>query len=224
MRRALTHAIDRKLLVDTLFLGRTIIPRGLQWDYYGPMLIEDWTVPQFDPALAKKLLAESGYKGEPFPFRVLNNYYNNQVATAQVLVEMWRTIGANVQIEMKENWSQIMERNDSRAIRDWSNSAPFADPVSSIVNQHCPNSPQQRAGEYSNEAFNRLCTVLETSVVPAERRATFARMLAIAEREDPAYTVLHQTALLYGKRRDIQWQWSPLQSMDFRTDNFRIGR
>ena len=61
-------------------------------------------------------------------------------------------------------------------------------------------------------------------MAPEERRATFARMLQIAEREDPAYTVLHQTTLLYGKRRDIRWTWSALQSMDFRAENFRIGQ
>jgi peptide/nickel transport system substrate-binding protein len=49
-------------------------------------------------------------------------------------------------------------------------------------------------------------------------------MLKIAEREDPAYTVLHQTTLLYGKRRDIRWTWSALQSMDFRAENFRISQ
>lgn len=58
----------------------------------------------------------------------------------------------------------------------------------------------------------------------AARRAAFARMLQVAERDDPAYTVLHQTALLYGKRRDVQWQWSALQSIDFRSANFRIGQ
>lgn len=224
IRRAMTHAIDRQLIVDTLFLGRTQVPKGLQWDYYGPMLIADWTVPQYDPALARKLIAETGYKGEPIPYRVLNNYYNNQVPTAQVLVEMWRAVGLNVQLEMKENWGQITEPGLTRAVRDWSNSAPFNDPVSSIVNQHCQNGGQQRLGEYTNTAFNALCTTLETSVLPAERRAAFAQMLQIAERDDPAYTVLHQTTLLYGKRRDIRWTWSALQSMDFRTENFRIGQ
>jgi len=224
IRQALTHAIDRQLIVDTLFLGRTQVPKGLQWDYYGPMLIADWTVPQYDPARAKQLLAEAGYKGEPIPYRVLNNYYNNQVPTAQVLLEMWRAVGLNVQMEMKENWGQIMERNATRGIRDWSNSAPFNDPVASIVNQHCPRGGQQTSGEYTNADFNTLCGVLETSVVPAERRTTFARMLQIAEREDPAYTVLHQTTLLYGKRRDIRWTWSALQSMDFRAENFRISQ
>ena len=224
IRRALTHAIDRKLIADTLFDGRVKIPAGLQWEFYGPMFIGSWTTPAYDPELARRLLREAGYNGEPIPFRVLNNYYNNQVPTSQILVEMWRQVGINVQIEMKENWAQIMERTPTRAMRDWSNSAPFNDPVSSLVNQHCPGGFQQASGEYANEEFNRLCKVLEEATDPEIRRSAFARMLEIAEREDPAYTVLHQTTLLYGKRRDIEWTWSGLQSMDFRAGNFRIRR
>ena len=72
------------------------------------MFNADWSVPAFDPKLAQDLLKQANYKGDPIPYRLLNNYYTNQVATAQVLVEMWKSVGLNVQIETKENWSQIM--------------------------------------------------------------------------------------------------------------------
>ncbi|MBR0673806.1 ABC transporter substrate-binding protein [Neoroseomonas soli] len=220
VRRAFTHAIDRKAIVDSLWAGRTVVPKGLQWDYYGDMLIGDWSVPRFDPAEARRLLREANYRGEPIPYRLLNNYYTNQTPTAQVLVEMWRQVGLNVQIEMKENWSQIFDRNSPRAVRDWSNSAPFNDPVSSLVNQHGPNGQQQQVGEWTNEEFNRLSIELETSTDHARRRAAFARMLVIAEREDPAYTVLHQNATFTAKRKDIRWKAAPAFAMDFRGHNW----
>ena len=40
--------------------------------------------------------------------------------------------------------------------------------------------------------------VLQTSTDHATRKKAFARMLEIAEREDPAYTVLHQNAVFTG--------------------------
>ncbi|MBU2089466.1 MAG: ABC transporter substrate-binding protein, partial [Alphaproteobacteria bacterium] len=189
VRQALTHAIDRQVIVDALWDGRTSVPAGLQWEYYADMFHKDWTVPQYNPDLARKLLKESGYKGEPIPFRVTNNYYTNQVQTAQVLTEMWRAVGFNIDIQMKENWQQIFDRNEPRGIRDWSNSAPFSDPVSSLVNQHGPNGQQQQVGEWTNAEFNKLSDKLETSTDRPERRVIFGRMLEIAEREDPAYTV-----------------------------------
>lgn len=215
VRRALTHAIDRQAIVDSLWAGRTVVPAGLQWPYYDDMFIADWTVPAYDPGVAASLLKEAGYKGDPIPYRLLNNYYTNQNATAQVLVEMWKAVGLNVQIETKENWTQIMERGENRAIRDWSNSAPFNDPVSSIVNQHGPNGQQQQVGEWTNAEMNQLSEFLETSTDRAARRKAFARMLEICEREDPAFTVLHQNATFTAKPKSIRWRASPAFAMDF---------
>lgn len=220
IRRAMTHAIDRQAIVDSLWAGRTVVPKGLQWEYYGDMFHTDWAVPAFNLNEARRLLREANYRGDPIPYRLLNNYYTNQNATAQVLVEMWRQAGINVQIEMRENWAQIFAREAPRAVRDWSNSAPFNDPVSSIVNQHGPSGQQQQVGEWTNEEFNRLSVELETSTDRTRRRAAFRRMLEIAEREDPAFTVLHQNATFTAKRRDTRWKASPAFAMDFRPGNF----
>ena len=201
VRLAMAHAIDRKTIVDSLWNGRTVVPAGLQWPFYDQMFVKGWTAPEYDVARARALLKQTGYKGDPIPYRLLNNYYTNQVANAQVLVEMWREAGLNVEIGMKENWTQIFERTTSRGIRDWSNSATFNDPVSSIVSQHGPNGEQQQLGEWTNAEMNTLSFELETSTDRPRRHAIFARMLAICEREDPAYTVLHQNAAFTASRR-----------------------
>jgi peptide/nickel transport system substrate-binding protein len=220
VRRAFTHAIDRQAIVDSLWAGRTRVPKGLQWEFYGDMFLADWKVPDYDPKLAQDLLKQANYKGDPIPYRLLNNYYTNQVANAQILVEMWKAVGLNVQIESKENWTQIMERGPARAVRDWSNSAAFNDPVSSLVAQHGPNGQQQQIGEWTNDELNKLSEFLETSVDRDARRKAFRRMLEIAEREDPAYTVLHQNATFTAKPKSIKWKASPAFAMDFRAGNF----
>ncbi len=220
VRRAMTHAIDRQAIVDSLWAGRTRVPAGLQWEYYGDMFHADWTVPEYNPKLAQDLLKQAGYKGDAIPYRLLNNYYTNQNATAQILVEMWRAVGLNVQINTVENWTQIMARGPERGVRDWSNSAPFSDPVSSIVAQHGPQGQQQQIGEWTNAEMNQLSELLETSTDRAKRRQAFRRMLEICEREDPAYTVLHQNATFTAKPKAIQWKASPAFAMDFRPGNY----
>ena len=224
VRRAFSHAIDRQAIVDSLWAGRTVVPNGLQWPFYADnnMFHPDWNVPEYNPTLAADLLRQANYRGDPIPYRLLNNYYTNQNATAQVLVEMWRSVCLNVQIESKENWSQILERTDSRAVRDWSNSASFSDPVSSIVNQHGPQGQQQQVGEWTNTEMNELSEYLETSVDRDGRRRAFRRMLEICEHEDPAYTVLHQTATFTAKPKSIRWQASPSFALDFMPGNYAV--
>ena len=64
MRLAMAHAIDGQAIVDALWAGRTRVPPGLQWEFYGDMFVRGWTVPPYDPARARQLLKEAGYKGE----------------------------------------------------------------------------------------------------------------------------------------------------------------
>ena len=219
VRLAMAYAIDRKSIVDSLWDGRTVVPAGLQWPFYDQMFVQGWTVPEYDPAKARSLLAQTSYKGDPIPYRLLNNYYTNQVANAQILVEMWQQVGLNVEIGMKENWTQIYERG-ARGVRDWSNSAAFNDPVSSIVSQHGPNGEQQQYGEWTNAEMNALSYEMETSTDRPRRHAIFARMLQICEREDPAYTVLHQNATFTGKMKATKWKAAPSFAMDFRAGNW----
>lgn len=223
VRRALTHSIDRQAIVEALWGGQTVIPAGLQFDSFksSNMFIEGWIVPEFDLDLARDLLQEAGYNGEPIPYRLLNNYYTNQTATGQILAEMWRQAGLNVEIQMVENWGQVMAEGD-RGIRDWSASANINDPVTPMVAQFGPNGQVQQSREWSNEELNRLSVVLETSTDHEERRKAFARMLEICEREDPVYTVLHQNAVFTGMKSELKWKAAPAFAMDFRAENWHI--
>jgi len=220
IRQALAHAMDRKMIVDKLWLGRTKVPPGLQFDFYGDMLVPGWAAPEYDLAKARALVKEAGYKGDPIPYRVLNDYYTLQTANAQVLTEMWQQAGLNVQIEMKENWAQIWDPKAKRAIHDWSNSAQFSDPVSSLPTQHGPQGQQQQVHEWANDEMNKLCGVLQTSTDKAERKKAYQRMLVICEREDPAYTVINQNATFTAKQKATKWTAAPDFAMDFRATNW----
>jgi peptide/nickel transport system substrate-binding protein len=222
VRRAITHAVDRRAIVDSLWAGRTDIPPGLQFDFFGPMLRRGWATPGFDPGEARRLLREAGYRGEPIPYRLLNNYYTNQVATAQVQVEMWRAAGLNVQIQSVENWGQVWSRDAPRGLFDHSVTAFFNDPVSFVPTTYGPSGSLQRNALWSNAEFNSLVPVLEGSVDVARRAAAWSRMLEIMEREDPVVHVIHQTANFTAKRRGIAWRPAKSFVMDFRARNFAI--
>jgi len=223
IRRAMTHLVDRRLIVETLWAGRTIIPRGMQLESYGAMYLRDWDNPPHDPAEARRLLREANYRGEPITYRLLNNYYTNQVNNAQIVVESFRAAGLNVQIEMKENFSQVTARTPGRGLRDWSNTSLFGDPVAGILRSFGPRTEASRTGEWINEEFDRVSAALEAETDIERRRAHFRRVLELLEREDPAYIVLHQAAAFTAKRKDIAWRASKGWAMDFRAGNLRLG-
>ncbi|MDO9498985.1 ABC transporter substrate-binding protein [Falsiroseomonas sp.] len=223
VRRAMTHAIDRRVAVDALWAGRTAIPRGMQLESYGPMYLADWENPRFDPAEARRLLREANYQGQPITYRLLNNYYINQVSNAQIMIEMWRAVGINVQIAMQENFAQVTARTPGRGVRDWSNTSIFGDPVAGILRSFGPRTEAERTGEWSNEEFNRTSAALETETDIARRRDHFRRLLTIVEREDPGYIVLHQAAAFTAKRKDIGWRAANGWAMNFGPGNLRVG-
>jgi len=222
VRRAMTHSIDRQAIVDSLWAGQTVVPAGLQFESFKStnMFVDGWTVPEYNPELAQKLLKDAGYKGDPIPYRLLNNYYTNQTATAQIMVEMWKQVGLNVQIQMKENWAQIHDPEGLKGVRDWSAGNSINDPITPLVVQFGPNGEAQQKKDWTNEEMNTLSVVMETSTDRALRKKAITRMLEICEREDPAYQVLHQTAVFTGMKSSLKWKAAPAFAMDFTTANW----
>lgn len=219
VRKALSLAIDRQAIVDSLYLGRTKVPNGHQDESYGELYLADYKPPGFDPDRARALLKEAGYGGETIAYRLLNNYYTLQVQTAQILQEMWRAVGVNVAIEMKENWSQVQDPA-GRGIFDASDTIFWQDPSGAMVRRYGPTSNVQAVVKsWSNAEFNALCTVLQNSLDTAERAAAFRKMLAIYDETDPPGTFLHQLTMFYGKRKDLAWRAYPVEYMDFRAAN-----
>ncbi|MDQ0472659.1 ABC transporter substrate-binding protein [Labrys wisconsinensis] len=212
LRRALSLALDRKLFVDALWDGRVPVPNGFQLPSFGAGYIEDYPALAYDPELARQLVRESGYGGEPITYRLLNNYYTNQVSGAQTMLEMWRSVGLDVRIEMVENWTQIY-RKPVNAIYDNSCTAIFPDHLGQAWRVFGPNGEMPRQnGIWKNDEYFGLGTRLKESTDVAERRRILRRMLEIIDRDDPPCVILHVSGQFYGKRRDLPWV--PGQTLD----------
>lgn len=216
VRQALSLAIDRQLIVDTLYGGRTKVPQGMQMEVFGDMFIPEHKGTPYDPDRAKALLQEAGYKGEPISYRYLQDYYTAEVSTAQVLGSMWEAVGVKVELELKENWSQVEEKvsDEGRGVTNSSNGAYFPDPLGQVYRLFGPNGDVQPPGWWKNDEFNKMGDILMTAD-HAARREAFARMLDIFE-QDPPGTYLHQLTMFYGKRKDLKWAPTNRAFMDFR--------
>jgi peptide/nickel transport system substrate-binding protein len=101
VRRALSMAIDRQRMVDTVFEGHGLLTAGVPWIYYQDTKptakdLGPWF--QYRPAEAKKLLAEAGH---PNGFETTLFYY-----------EYWPQMSSQVQLvqqELKKNLNVNMK-------------------------------------------------------------------------------------------------------------------
>jgi oligopeptide transport system substrate-binding protein len=109
VRRALALSIDRTLLAETVMEsiyqpGYSVVPPDTM-GYQPPKLFD------FDPAEAKRLLAEAGYpEGAGFPgFTILYNTLEQHQKIAVAIQQMWRsTLGINVELQNQE-WQVYLD-------------------------------------------------------------------------------------------------------------------
>jgi peptide/nickel transport system substrate-binding protein len=227
MRRAMIMAIDRQLIVDSLYHGRTTVPNGFQMKLFGDMWIKNFKAIPYDPEKARELIKKSGYNGETIYYRVLPDYYTLEVATAQILAEMWKSVGLNVKIDMKENWSQILKNDETRHLFNLSNTAYYYDPVGQMWRRLGPQCWVRHEDKYGgkepvyifDEQFDKWGKILETDTDLGKRREAFKQMLNYVEFKDPAQINLHAMCMFYGKRNEVDWAPYPSEIMDFSANN-----
>ncbi|MCL2706133.1 MAG: ABC transporter substrate-binding protein, partial [Spirochaetaceae bacterium] len=227
LRKALSLAIDRELLNKTLFLGKTRVPNGLQDPGYGPMYVKDHPYPKYDPNEAKEWLKKSKYKGEVIPFHVRTDYYPNELSSSQAMVEMWRDVGINVQMEVKENWGQVSVE-DSNKIRiggliNTSHTDLYGDPSGCLWRTYTPKYDAQLNHNWKGpdvDEFNRLGELLDSTADQKVRYDSAKRMLEIFDANPPA-TILYQNVVFSAKRKNIDWSAYKQVYMYFGPENFK---
>ena len=222
LRRALIMAVDRQLIVESLYYGRTPVPNGYQMKLFGDMYVEDFQGQSYDPDKARELVKKSGYKGQTIYYRILSNYYTLEVSTAQILVEMWKAVGLKVKIEVKENWTQILQNDETRHLYNVSNTAVYSDQVGQMWRRLGPTSWMRLEDKYGgkepvyifDEKFDKWGKTLETSTDLKARRNAARQMLNYVDFENAAQINLHALTMFYGKRDEIIWTPYPAARMD----------
>jgi len=222
VRQALSLAIDRGLLRQALWDDKNYTPNGHQLPSY-VMYMEDYPGFAYDPEKAKKLIADSSYKGEEIVYRLPLNYYLNSLEAAQAMQQMWKQVGLNVKIEPVENWSQVTSTDGRVNIRPWSNTHRMPDPLGSFVPQWGPfshvirNKQKAERGWKPPQEYFDLLKVIETSADWDERRKAYRAALDIWMDEAPG-TMLYNPLETYAMKASVDWMPYSLYYMDFRPD------
>lgn len=222
LRQAILLAIDRDLLVNALFAGRTTTADAFESKTFGELCV-DAGPKLYDPAKAKALVKASGYRGEPIVWRIQAGYYTQELVVTQAIASMLKAAGLNVKIEVKENWTQVEAPGRDRMINNASFSAYYPDPVAQLWRRLKPSSFWVQNGYVADSAqYKRFCELgekLETSIDPAERRAAWSEMLKVFA-EDPWACPLYSLPMLYAKQKNVTWEASSLQgNLNLSADN-----
>ncbi|HYX00830.1 MAG TPA: ABC transporter substrate-binding protein [Reyranella sp.] len=156
VRQALSLAVDRKQVIEHVMNGKARLPYPFATfgytDYYSADRWEKWAADayRYDPALAKKILAEEGYpKGFELKFAntaLPGTQYMVDIGTA--IADMWTKIGVKVTLKHYE-WGAFapMERGDQAGLIGW---------ASMYRTAGRPDAQWRYDGAFSPESFQRL--------------------------------------------------------------------
>jgi peptide/nickel transport system substrate-binding protein len=221
IRKALALSIDRQKLVDSLWLGKAVVPNSHNYPEFNELYLSE---PRkiYDIDRARSLLKDAGYKGEEITYRTMPAYYTNALDAAQIIVEMWKSIGINAKLQVVENFDQM--RSPGQQVGNNSNSTRLPDPLGALWISWGPPTVFQRskAWTYRVDEFNKLGRSLETETETATRKQLWGQMLDVWEDACPG-TVLYQPLEIYGVKKSIKWRPTTFYFMDLRPDNLTFS-
>lgn len=220
-RQAITMAIDRQQLVDTLWNDYAKVPNGHQFESYGDLYIEDYEGVQYDPEQARKLVAESGYDGEEvISIEMADGYYTNGNQAGEAIVSMLADVGIKAEVVFTDVFSFQAD------IRAWSSASRFDNPLGALWLLFGPGSSpaNEETGSWTptEEFVEAGQTLIESSDLNEQREAA-RTLLEVFDTYCPG-TYLYQAEDLYGIRDGLEWDmtYCENQIMPFRAGDLKV--
>lgn len=225
VRRAIAHAINKRSIINGVLLGYGTAATGPfppeSWAYNAD--VSDVKDIAYDPAHAKKLLAEAGWKpgeggklqkdGKPFSFTVITNQGNDvRLKSAQIIKEDLKAVGIDMDIKVLEWQALLHEFIDKRrfeaVIMGW---ALSRDPDLYDL----WHSSKTREGEfnfisYKNDEMDRLLIDGRQTFDLEKRKSIYHRIHEILAEEQPTVFLFVPDALPVLHRRFKGVEKAPL--------------
>jgi peptide/nickel transport system substrate-binding protein len=204
VRRALSLAIDRNALAERVMEGSAapaaqVVREGLSGHVRG-------LVPTYDPATARRLLAEAGL---PNGFRITlhgpNDRYPNDSRVLQAIGQMWQRVGVQTVVEALP-WATFSGRQGRQEFSVYllggtAATSEASYPLRSILNLRDAARTNRR---YANPAFEALLDEVGRTSDPAAREPLLRRAVSMAM-EDVAIVPLYIQKAIFAARRGLRF-------------------
>jgi peptide/nickel transport system substrate-binding protein len=205
LRQAMSLAIDRQALVKTLWKDKGVVPNSLQFANYGePMYMPDVKTIEYNPEKAAQLVKESGYDGTPVVISNQTNYYTYADLAAQAIMDMWKKVGINAQLNQLDSFPKDIS---PLMVRTWSNPLHYPDPMGVFATHWTEFSWPATSKFYvpQNPDYKKYYETARYSTNVEERKAAYKQLL-LTTAEEGGFFPLYQPYEYFGMRKDISWE------------------
>ena len=200
VRRALNHAVDVDLIIDTLLAGLGERRASL---LNAPHADAGLSPFPYDPELARTLLAEAGYS-DGFEMTIMspNGRYTKDLEISQAIAGFLREVGIDATVESNE-WGHYIDLMLENELRDaWLlGSGSYFD--GQLEFNVFMGALEQLT--WYNDAAAGLWSELQNTV-EEERRVEILHAMQALMLEDPPVIILHKPVELYGVSDGLDWQ------------------
>ena len=212
-RKAVAHAIDRKMILETFYEGRGRLAHGPI-----PHILRRWDAPvppDYDPAYARRLVNAAGLKGKKIQLYVTAD--PEVVDIAEIIQAYLGSAGLSVIIQQLEWSSYKAALNDGEADMFWiSWWADYPDPENFLFplfhsSNHGPSGNRTR---YTNKAVDALIEAGQKSS-SREKRDHYYRAAERAIIEDVPWVFFwHKTDITIRQATLRNYRMYPIYSID----------
>lgn len=214
VRQALLYGMNRQRIIDEILQGQAILGTG-------PVLPNSWAYDEaikkypYDPQRAAELLDQAGWKdanddgvrekaGQPLAFTLVTNTDDPaRAAIAQQLANDWKTIGAQVDVELVPSASLVQDylrpRKFDAVLAAFADLPADPDPYSAWHSTQTPDKSdagRNYSGWENTEADDLLQQARRT--VDTARRAELYRQFQTLFMEDVPAAILYYPVYTYG--------------------------
>lgn len=208
VRKAINHAVNKKAIIEQIMMGAGQImdcPVAPKVFGYHPTMVYE-----YDPAKARQLLKEAGYKGEPVTMWSPQGRYTMDTDISQAVQNQLKEVGINAQLRIWGDFpaylKAVADPDANMAMLGWAPSTIDAEgglfqlSHSSLVHKYA------NISNYANKAYDALLDKGRTSLDTKERLAAY-KEAAKMFMEDAPWLFLHYQKVLTGVRKNVKGAW-----------------
>ncbi len=220
IRRAMSLAIDRELIVQELWQGLTTVPE----DYMFPGAFghnSDYPGFQYDPEAARELVANSDYDGAPINFQATAGYYANTDVIMPAMAQMWEDIGLNINYEPMEGSAFLDLYFAGETITNLQQFSGAGDGQQFFQTWAVENIWRPNYYQPPTE-YDEIFASISQSVDVDARYAGLQSLKEIMDADVPVAPI-YRNIDIYAFRDTLNWQPGPGFILDLRPDNLSIS-